>query len=363
MKRNNRATTLPLRPDPFFFRLQWSPGAEWTGRALGEIITGASTIQLEATEPLDNNFLSFLQNLDNQPENFKLRLVLSSSQYSAQKIKELIGPLSRLKKLLAFILIINSRADEQESQILYDLLSVAASAGLKPKILVELEPETTEPELKQLVVEARQSCALEIALRPSRPTNNYMGIAGTVEQCLAGLKTAGLPVSLEECLPGIKISPELSEINCRQASGSCFIDHQGQVKACRQSEIILGDLKQQKLAEIWPGYLYAREVCPAAASVLSDPRESAINYLATNSSPVNLDSALRPVPLFTLKKKEWGAVLIKDLDSLVLSPRGEKLARLIDGKNTLGSIKKKFGLRSAGFIYALFLKGLVRLEK
>lgn len=56
-----------------------------------------STIQLKVSEPLNNNFLGFLQNLDNQPESFKLRLVVSSSQHSSQKIKEFIGPLSRPK--------------------------------------------------------------------------------------------------------------------------------------------------------------------------------------------------------------------------------------------------------------------------
>jgi len=56
---------------------------------------------------------------------------------------------------MVFSPLIASRADEQKSLGLYDLLSVAASARLKPGILIELESEKTEPELKQLVIEAR----------------------------------------------------------------------------------------------------------------------------------------------------------------------------------------------------------------
>lgn len=364
MKRNRQASSLPLRPDPFFFRLQWGIRAEWAGRALEAISARASTIQLEAVEPLNSAFLSLLQKLDNRPEKFRLRLVVNSSQLSAPIIKELIEPLSRLKKLVAFLVIINSRADEKESQGLYDSLIAAASAGLRPGLLLELEPETTETELRYLVIQARRSGALEIALRPWRPADSYIETAGVMETGLANLKAAGIPVSLEECFPGIRMNLERLEINCRRASGSCFMNQHDQVKACRQSGIILGDLKKQELEEILFRFLNLPEVCPRseARAQFADV-ETEEGGRVRDSFPVQLDASLRPLPLFSLRKRDWGAVLLKGTDGLVLSPKGERLVRMIDGRNSLGTITKKFGVRAAGFIYGLFIKGFVRLEK
>ncbi|MDH7494314.1 MAG: SPASM domain-containing protein, partial [Candidatus Saccharicenans sp.] len=365
-----RNQALPLRPEPFVFRLEWKPGAEWAGSALEEIVPEAHIIQLEAAQPLDEEAVGLLQNLDNRQEKFNLRLLISAEDSGVETIKKFIGPLSRLKKLVAVIFIIRSRSDEPGWPEINGSISAAASAGLKPGVMIELEPETSISELEQLIKSVRLSGAMEIALRQTSAANPHPVFGKNFSNCLSHLKAEGIPVSLEECFPWLKPGPPVSEPNCRRAFGSCYIDSQGRVKACRQSSEILRDLRKQKLEEIWSGYLFAEGLCSRAALTAQSLKleangTSEENGMAEveNLSPASLDASLRPVPLFTLKKKEWGAALIKGLDGLVLSPKGEKLARMIDGKNTLRSIRKKFGPRSAGLIYALFLRGLVRLEK
>lgn len=370
MKIFARKDSLPLRPEPFVFRLQWKPGAEWAGRALEEIAAAASVIQLEADGILNDELLVLLRELDFRPEKFSLRLLLRPGESMVRATAEFIGPLSRLKKLSALILIISCHTAEKSLRLIKEALSAAASAGLKPGVMVELEPDTPAAELEKQVRDVRLAGALEIALRPASLSNQYRPAGKTLSDCLNNLRAAGIPVLLEECLPGLESGLPFSEPNCRRAFGSCYLDSQGQVRACRQSEKILGDIRRQKLAEIWPDYLLAEDLCFRAAVTAQSLKLETNGAAGANGtaragivSPASLDSSLRPVPLFTLKKKEWGAVLIKELDGLVLSPKGEKLARMIDGKNSLGSIRKKFGQRSAGLIYALFLLGFVRLEK
>lgn len=366
MKIFARNQTLPLRPEPFVFRLEWKPGAEWAGSALEEIIAEAHFIQLEAVQPLDEEVVDLLRKLDDRPEKFSLRLLSRAEDFGAETIKKFIGPLSRLKKLDAVIFVISSRSDEPAQAEVSSLLSAAASAGLKPGILVELEPGASVSGLEQLIKNLRLSGAMEIALRPTSAVNPHPNFGKNLANCLSHLKSEGIPVSLEECFPGLEPWPPALEPNCRWAFGSCYLDSQGRVRACRQSREILGDLSRQKLEEIWSGYLLAQSVCAEVGPLKTrdknelGPEEPG---LSMSPCPVELDSSLRPVPLFILKDKKWGAALIKGLDGLVLSQKGGKLARMIDGKNTLRSIRKKFGPRSAGLIYALFLMGLVRLEK
>ncbi|MGB9907023.1 MAG: SPASM domain-containing protein [Candidatus Saccharicenans sp.] len=366
MKIFTRNQALPLRPEPFVFRLEWKPGAESVGSALDEIIAEAHIIQLEAVQPLEEAAVGLLWNLDKRPEKFDLRLLSRAQDFGAETIKKFIGPLSHLKKLAAIIFIIRSRSEEPAWLALYSSLSAAASAGLKPGLLVELESETSFSELEQLIKKARLSGAMEIALRPASPNNGYLAAGKNLGDFLDQLRAEGIPVLLEECFPWSGPATSTLEPNCRRAFGSCYLDSQGQVKACRQSEKIIGDLRKQKLERIWPRYLFAQNVCPADEARPHSGRPelaSAGSSRRSSLSPINLDSSLKPVPLFILKNKEWGAALIKGLDGLLLSPKGEKLARMIDGKNTLRSIRKKFGRRSAGLVYALFLRGLIRLEK
>ncbi|RFT14665.1 MAG: hypothetical protein OP8BY_2491 [Candidatus Saccharicenans subterraneus] len=366
MKIFARNQTLPLRPEPFVFRLEWKPGADWAGSALEEIVRDAHFIQLEAAQPLDEEAVDLLRNLDSRPEKFSLRLLSRAEDSGAETAKKFIGPLSRLKKLAAIIFIISSRSDEPAQTEVSSLLSAAASAGLKPGILVELEPGASVSGLEQLIKNLRKSGAMEIALRPTSAANPHPNFGKNLANCLSHLKSEGISVSLEECFPGLEPGLSALEPSCRRAFGSCYLDSQGRVRACRQSREILGDLSRQKLEEIWSGYLLAQSVCAEVGPLKTrdknelGPEEPG---LSMSPCPVELDSSLRPVPLFILKDKKWGAALIKGLDGLVLSQKGGKLARMIDGKNTLRSIRKKFGPRSAGLIYALFLMGLVRLEK
>jgi len=379
MKSTAAGINLPLRPEPFVFRLEFNPEASWNSRLIEEISASASIIQLEAAGPLTGEILDFLTNLDDRQESFSLRLLVRSDD---EALEEYFGPLSRLKKLAALMLIIAAPAEEPAVSRLKGVLVAAASAGLKPGALIEPHPGTALPELKNFIHRVRQSGALEISLRPSLRAAFYSDNVfseNTLSRCLEELKNSGIPVALEECFPGIAAArhSNVFELSCRRGSGSCFIDYQGAVRVCRQSDKILGDLSKEKPRDIWQKFLFAEDVCPPA-EISGCQEADGIDYRrcekgkvneekkpseSSHLTPINLDSSLRPGALFTLREKAWGAVLIKGLDGQILSRRGAEIAALIDGRKTLSLFRKKFGLRGVQLVLALFLKGFVRLEK
>ncbi|MDD8020082.1 MAG: SPASM domain-containing protein, partial [Acidobacteriota bacterium] len=178
---------------------------------------------------------------------------------------------------------------------------------------------------------------------------------------LPELRTAGLVVKLEECFPGANLQYDSGSLGCRQAYGSCYVDNHGEIKPCRLSQKVLGRAGQQPLQDIWRDYIYSDYPCCQITPTAGQAEKLLAG--AVPLSTVNLDSSLKPVALFSLKKKDWGALLIRNLNGLVLSQKGEHLVRLINGQNSLSFIKKRAGSRAVSFIYALFLKGLIRLEK
>ncbi|MBC7363622.1 MAG: SPASM domain-containing protein [Candidatus Aminicenantes bacterium] len=276
--------------------------------------------------------------------------------------------------------------------------------------------------LEELIACAAHAGALEMALRPSlsyiprlrpnfsektskhRPTEATdvsVSTLASLLSCLLSwineLKARGLVLSFEECFPlassapyshltqglnkgfslnlnpnpepnfklnlGPNLNPNLDPNNftnwpmpnCRQAFGSCFIDRNGLIKPCRLSEYILGDLKEKQLKDIFSSFIF------------SDRHYCFSSFPATSSSslntPVRLDSGLKPVPLFQLLHRNWGSTLVHGYDSLLLSHKGVRLARSIDGRHNLRWFKKKFGAKALSFICGLFLKGYIRLEE
>lgn len=390
MKKDAGIEKLPLRPEPFVFRLELSPEAAWAPRLLQEISSSASVIQIEVAGPLTEAALRLLKQLDDAREPFSLRLLVGADGGNVGKC---FDPLSRLKKLTALMFLMKAPVEEASVAKLKELLAAAASSGLKPGVLIELSPSASLSDLKHFILDVRRAGALEISLRPSIPdliNSNNSNFGDEPADFLAELKNTGLPVFLEECFPGHTaastsgLNPDsvTFELNCRRGFGCCYVDRQGLVKVCRQSDRVLGDLARRSPEDIWKEFLYARNICP-----LSELRRSQNDFGEDNNpqknekankinnnedratpesdrpEPINLDSSLRPVPLFTLKEKSWGALLIKGLDGVVLSPRGAEMAAFIDGQKDLKLLRKKYGSRGVQFVLALFLKGLVRLEK
>ncbi len=384
MKKDAEIEKLPLRPEPFVFRLELSPEVAWAPRLLQEISSSASVIQIEVTGPLTEAVLRLLKQLDDAREPFSLRLLVGGDDRS---VGECFDPLSRLKKLAALMFLIKTPVEEAPVAKSKELLAAAASSGLKPGVLIELSPSASLSDLKNFILDVRQAGALEISLRPSLPlTAPYDEVISEKElsDSLAGLKNYGLPVFLEECFPGQAaastsgLNPDsvTFELNCRRGFGCCYVDRKGLVKVCRQSDRVLGDLARRSPGDIWKEFLYARNICPLSELRRSqddfgedknpqknEKADKINNEDRATREPINLDSCLRPVPLFTLKEKSWGALLIKGLDGVILSPRGAKIAAFIDGQKDLKLLRKKYGTRGVQFVLALFLKGLVRLEK
>ncbi|MGB4705284.1 MAG: SPASM domain-containing protein [Candidatus Saccharicenans sp.] len=387
MKKSDIAADLPFRPEPFVFRLELNPNALRDAPFIEKILASASIIQLEAVGPFTEESLKLLQFLDNHQSSFCLRLLVRSDDHV---ISEYLDPLSRLKKLVAFMII--APAEKTSVARLNELLFAAASSSLKPGVLIELDPAVSSSELKDFIRKLRQAGALEIALRPSPALISRSYDAGSefyLFDSLNELKSSGLPVSLEECfsagpaISGVEPNPgsDHFEFNCRRGSGSCYINYKGEVKICRRLDRVIGNLSSQSPECIWEKILFDQNICPHLKIPLSRNEFSADNCTPANeiinkfpdenkatlksarTAPVNLDSSLRPVPLYTFKEKSWGALLIKSLDGVILSHRGAEIALLIDGEKTLGHLRKKYGSRAVQFVLALFLKGFVRLEK
>ncbi|MGQ9802195.1 MAG: SPASM domain-containing protein [Candidatus Saccharicenans sp.] len=411
---------LPLKPEPFVYRLEVDPEAHWTITALAEVLTFSTLIQLEAFKGLSDHLLQLVQYLDGHQRDFKLRLILSSEEKSFDRF---IKPLSKLKKSFFLLFLVNLNPEnpsltKNQKDKLKTMLIAFSSAGLKTGLMLELSSDSDMEisDIENLIISARQAGALEIFLRPSlfpsnQPKFENLNGADFID-FLTRLNAGGFPLTLEECFPGTW--PDLGglSLNCRQAFGSCFVDRNGLVKPCRLSETVLGDLKQRPLKDIFSEYIFSRrQYCffasaqlkknefsysldpefasaltknqnsfsaidsgpthpsthtpfPDQASGLTSPTASfASPEAAPSTGPVILDSSLKPVPLFRLLDRPWGATLVHQYDGLILTHKGAGTARFIDGRHNLRWFKKKFGDKILSLIYGLFLKGYLRLEK
>lgn len=310
--------------------------------------------------------------------------------------------------------------------LLVELAPTELTSGADARLLALEDLATQAVQAGALEIALRPLIPFNHHLRPILPekTSEHgvsdisVSISAGLSSWVNELKVRGLVLWLEECFPlvssapdrhldhglniGLNLNPNLHPNpnnftkgpmpSCRQAFGSCFIDRNGLVKPCRLSEHLIGDLKQKQLKDILSSFIFSdRHYCflesmplqsvqsesasaPSAPSTPSAPSEFSFSsrllppsFLSAPSSSFNtpfiLDSSLKPVPLFKLLDRDWGATLAYNYDSLVLSHKGARLAGSIDGSHNLRWFKKKFGAKALSFICGLFLKGYIRLEE
>lgn len=185
----------------------------------------------------------------------------------------------------------------------------------------------------------------------------------------AELRRAGYAIVLDDCapagLPG----------RCRGLLGSCVVDAQGNVKACRHSSLVLGNLLEDDIAAIWSspktedlraglpasGAGPYRRGCPFEAPGGAAKDSAALE--ADETPPVELDPSLVPVPLYRLRHEPFGAVLIKGYDFIPVSRAGWRIAEAFDGRRTLHDLRRRFGERAVLLAYGLFCEKMLRFSR
>lgn len=358
-KNNRKKQELPVWPEPFVFRIELSQISDNFRRLLKKILQEATFLQLELLAQLDSGAIEILNYLDRQDEDFSFDLIASGL---GDDPVSYLDSLRRLKKLSRVGLFFSAAENELAASNTLQEIAFITHIGLKSRIVVYLDVGIKREGLEALIKQFLKAGAGEISLRLNGQGREPSKVP-EISDWLLDLKARTFPLSFDECFPGIPAGLRTSDLSCRGAYGSVLITADGSLKPCRLSGLVLGNLYQNEISEIWKKVragdltLCQKRAKERTSSVKKEKNEGEFEQV------FYLEAKLRPINLARLKPEEWGAVLIKDLEGIVLSPQGEEIIRAVDGRADMALIKKRFGSASLSLIYALFIKGLIRFEK
>lgn len=270
----------------------------------------------------------------------------------------IIRRLRQLKYLSTLRIVFDSYCEQNQSSPTKEHLRMAVHSGINVSTVTYFIPSTIT-RLKEIVSHAKQLGARGMSFRRCADTE-YIDretlCSGYLD--LQELYREGYPVMLEDC-PPTGISCGLNP-SCRGAFGSCFVDPWGNLKACHQSNMILGNLLESGIEHLWSN--------PDSRKGLSCNEDKSKSISTKERShpdpyPTALDSSLYPMPLFWLRIEPSGAILVRGYDFVSVSKRGARIVTTIDGNHQLKSFKKHFGQEALDLIYALFRHQFVRFER
>jgi len=338
--------------------------AAWRG-ILGRLAPYAREVFLEGEEPLDHpEAMALLAACDEA--GFRYHLVSHGAWREPRSVVSALRAWKRFGTLRLHVPDGEARVRQQAN------LAFAVAAGLEVWALLRLD--TAEGErLPGLVAGLHDLGCKGVAV--------FRGEAAETEKLqqafdlLSGLHRAGYNLVLEDCPPA-GVSTRLPG-RCRGLLASGVVDALGQVRACRHSPIVLGNLLESGMEAIWqapqaaslrarledkPGPLPAlyRAGCPFEAAARGGIGQDGAEPPAARMA---LDPALVPVPLFRLRQQPFGAVLIKGYDFVPLSRAGLRIAREFDGRQSLLQLRRRFGERAVLLAYALFCEKMLRFSR
>jgi len=278
--------------------------------------------------------------------------------------RALVRSLRALRHLGMLRLVLPDDADTEAGRAILANLKFAVDAGFEVWGLFTAEavdPERLPGRVARLHAWGVKGFVL------SRGSAAGEGARRVYEQA-AELRRAGYNIALDDCapagLPG----------RCRGLLGSCIVDAQGNVKACRHSPLALGNLLEDGITTIWasPKAEALRARLPATGLYeQSCPFEmpdgitkgSAALGTGPETPPVELDPSLIPVPLYRLRHEPFGAVLIKGYDFVPVSHSGRRIAEAFDGRRTLLDLRRRFGEQAVLLAYGLFCEKMLRFSR
>ncbi len=246
-------------------------------------------------------------------------------------------------------------------------LAFAVAAGLEVWALLPLdEPQEMPQRVSQLHARGVRGVAF------------LRGTAGgdhSAESCrrIEELHQAGHNVMLEECAPAgcaVRVPGR-----CRGGLGSCVITAEGDVKACRHSPVVLGNLLREDIAAIWSSPQAESLRSPVAQAkgglaglyqhgcVFECAGAIGLDEVEVGGAAASLDPLLMPAPRYRIRSEPFGAVLIRGCDFVPVSRAGKRIAEAFDGRRTLQELQRRFGRRAVLLAYALFCEGMLRFSR
>ena len=360
-----------------------------------QILPYSCEIFVELDDPIGYpGFFSLLECLDDRGASYHLqtKALWESPRTFLWKLRQLHN-LNTLRVMFPYLsnqYHTTSSPDQNNSESLVKNLQTATASGFNVWTVTPLVQHTVE-RVKEIVIQAKELGAKGMAFTRHTTTANVdVNILSAGYRDILQLYEAGYQVVVEDCVPyGVRhgLVPR-----CRGAIGSCFIDGYGNVKVCRHTKMVLGNLLESTIDQLWMGsnlrrlrlslfqehsahsleniYQYG---CPFGGGI--EERSSTFNYRSEGVSdppielplptldPIALDPALCPVPLFWFRIEPFGAILVKGRDFVPITERGTKIVAAMNGHRTLRSLRREFGKEVLPFIYALFCHQLIRLER
>lgn len=261
-------------------------------------------------------------------------------------------------------------------------IRMAVASGLNVCVLLTLGDRPTADIGKT----ATRICELGIRgvsfiLQNKRQGVPHHELPGIIES-LRALEDAGFLVNIEGCATFTMGSAGGAFPDGTLAS--CYVDAFGNVKVCRHSAVIVGNLLKESIKDIWAKSSFRRFNCGVPhqdlvhplgeLSEISCPFDGETHLQPCQGGgkqvkppaieePIGLDSELCPVRLFETYPEQWGAILIRGRRIIPIWNPAVRIVNFLDGRHTLRYLSDEFGPESLSFVYGLFACGLVRFAR
>ncbi|MBC7361940.1 MAG: hypothetical protein H5U06_06630 [Candidatus Aminicenantes bacterium] len=348
---------IPPFPRPFIFRVEINKDFDKTGKIISAILPSSSFLVFEVSDGLQPQLLEWLNSLDRRPTDLSFSLL---ARNPGDLSGQVLLALRHLRRFNELEIIVGASEIEKGSDKIIKALKLVEQSALRTKAVLEIGNEVETGNLKDFLTRLFSQTSTAVALR--RAEREKLNLANKWEELVSSYLSNLLPLSFEECFPEINPGLWLESISCRGGFGSGYVTAEGVLKPCRLSDLALGNLLEKDLETIWADFLKIRDSSALCPLKVYEKRRQTINAPPPNR-PFVLESGLKPVPLFRIRQEKCGATLIKGLDGLMLTEKGLKIIKEVNGNRTLKALKKKFGKEAVSLIFALFLQGFVRLEK
>jgi radical SAM protein with 4Fe4S-binding SPASM domain len=195
------------------------------------------------------------------------------------------------------------------------------------------------------------------------------------------LRAAGRPIRFGNCIPQC-FAPSSSR-GCTAGSTFATVDPWGRMRPCNHAPLIAGDLRAQRVEEVWqseamaywrslvPGgcmpcsaFATCHGGCRAQALLTGRMRDSLIRapLIGTplSSARILLYAGLRPVGEFALRQENDATVLIRKSQVVTVPVVCDQLVSDLNGSLTLREINRQYGNVGVDWIGALHQEGMVR---
>jgi len=353
-KRNSAILSFPI---PFIFRVEINRDLDKASKIISAVLPSSSFLVFEVSNGLQPQLLKWLESLEQVPADLSFNLMVRNP---GDLSGEILLALRHLRRLNEFEIITGVLENQKESDRIIQALKRAEQSALRTRAVLEIGNEVGTESLQNFLDRLFSQTSAAVSLR--RAGSEKLTLPNKWEVLFSGYLKKLHPLSFDECFPEINPRLWLGSISCRGGFGSGYVTAEGILKPCRLSDLVLGNLLKKDLEAIWADFLKNRGSSALCPLNVFEKRRQMINAPASDQ-PFVLESGLKPVPLYRIRQGKFGATLIKNLDGLLLTEKGLKIIKEIDGNRTLKALKKKFGDEAVSLVFALFLQGFVRLEK